>query len=333
MKIRNGEIPTGKGDYIYVIERLVKWYGSLEKFVDAYYAAGFEWMFIKIFNGYVEGTGGGKYDTNSEGKSIQMVLLDALMPLLYAKGIKAHAWGYCFGNTTPYRKWKKQDHLESDLAVNILRRYAERGTPFLSFTVNGEKELKNGGGAVAPAYSLMSRVTTKLKSDPLIDVPVGFSSFRFPSLHNLPWETILEFCDFGQPQIYWQGSDNVEEQTIKSIQEWIEIKDIPQVVAGTTYTHDGVWWPTPEHQQEFIDTLKIYTYDQVPAVCWWEHYYTLLQPGNYEIISSFEYGEKAEIPDPEPDPEPDTATKQEWFDTGNKAAWSEMERIAQGHLE
>jgi hypothetical protein len=259
IKIRDGNLPTGKGTFLWLLPRLVELFGSLGGLVDQLAEDGYQWVCIKAHDGTLFGSG---YDDN------QVELLDQIIPLLDAVNIEAHGWGYNYGNTTNWLKFNDQQGKETARIVEALVRW-----PFRSWTLNAEKEFKVTGGNTA-AVNLINLVRETLSTHPDgIDVPVGLSTFRFVSSHpEFPFAGFLGGCDFAGPQVYWQGSNFPVDQLVRSVNEWKAIADLPMVVAGTTYP-EGAWWPTGDQLVRFNEAAK--EMENVIATCYWEHYYPL----------------------------------------------------------
>lgn len=268
IKIRDGNLPTGKGMFIWLLPRLEILFGSMGAMVDQLAADGFQWVCVKAQHGYELGC------SPSYDPPAQIRLLDELVPALEQAGIEAHAWGYNFGNTTNWRKFNDQEGKEIARIEEAMVRWR-----FRSWTLNAEPEFKVQGGNTA-AVNLVNNLGDALAANPEgIDVPIGLSSYRFVSAHSawgnepgFPFWGFLQGCDFAAPQVYWQKSNYPIDQLVRSVNEWKAVADLPFVVAGTVYP-EGSWWPTGDQVLRFSEAAK--EMDNVVAICYWEHYYPL----------------------------------------------------------
>jgi hypothetical protein len=257
--------------------------------VDELQKSGYQWVCVKAQHGYALGCSP-SYDTKA-----QIELLDGFVPTAEGAGIEIHGWGYNFGNTTTWRKLNNQQGKETDRIVEALIRWR-----FRSWTLNAEHNFKVTGGNTA-AVNLVNLVRETLETHPEdIDVPIGLSSYRFPSSHtDFPFAGFLQNCDFAAPQVYWQKSKYAVDQLEKSVKEWKAIEDLPFVVAGTVYP-EGEWWPTGEQVRAFNQAAK--NMPEVIATCYWEHYYPYHNKRQdlIDALNDFVWEQKPEEPTPEP---------------------------------
>jgi hypothetical protein len=300
MKIRDGNLPIGKGTFIYRLTNLAQTFPSLRALVDQLVRDGYQWVAIKAQDGYM--LGAGYYDD-------EVRLLDTFVPMLEKAGIEAHGWGYCYGNTNLWRRTRNWHKMESDRIVEALIRWR-----FRSWMVDVEKEFKIENASTI-AKNLMSLIKTKLVSHPAgIDVPIGLSSYRHPSEHNtwsggwgFPFGAFLQYCDFSNPQVYWVGKNNVEEQTEQAVREWNEIKELSIVAAGTIYRDPRTGWrPTGDQVARFNVLCK--EMPEVIATCYWEHREPFARGYNDIITALSEFDWRATT-EPEPEPEFDCKTE------------------------
>jgi hypothetical protein len=259
-KIRDGNLPTGKGTFMWLLPRLVSQFGSVDAMVNRLVDDGYQWVCVKAQHGYALGCSP-SYDPPK-----QIEILDEFVPAAEAAGLEMHGWGYNFGNTTAIRKLNDQQGKEIARIVEALVRWQ-----FRSWTVNAEYTFKVSGGATA-ASSLMTTLRQTIAANPEeIDVPIGLSSYKFVSSHpDFPFIHFLVNCDFSAPQVYWQLSRYPVEQLQKSVGEWNAVMTLPIVASGTLYP-EGSWWPTGEQVMQFSEAAK--AMQEVIATNYWEHYY------------------------------------------------------------
>ncbi len=87
---------------------------------------------------------------------------------------------------------------------------------------------------------------------------VGYTAYRYPSMHQeFPW-TCLEYFDYHAPQIYWVGRHNPAEQLQKSHVELMALKKMPVIPIGSAYTDSDTadWAPTEADLKEFDAKCK-----------------------------------------------------------------------------
>jgi hypothetical protein len=275
-KIRDGNLPTGKGTFFWLMPRLVDLFGSVDALVDKLVEDGFQWVMVKAQHGYALGC------SPSYDPAAQISLLDQFVPAAEEAEIQVHGWGYNFGNTTAYRRWNDQQGKETARIVEALVRWR-----FRSWTLNAEHNFKVSGGNTA-AIDLTNLVRETLAAHPEeIDVPVGLSSYRYVSSHpDFPFQGFLQGCDFSSPQVYWQLSRFPVDQLVKSVGEWNAVVELPIVAAGTVYP-EGSWWPTGDQLRLFNEAAK--AMPEVIATCYWEHYYPYHNEKNDLIAALAEF--------------------------------------------
>lgn len=285
MKIRDGEIPTGKGMFVWVLSRCAG--GDMARLVQMCIDAGIKWISIKVANGT------SVYKGSAAEFWQQQKLLDRLVPLAKAAGIGVHFWGYTYA---------QRPGKESGPIIEMIRKHRP-----LSYTINAEKEYKNQAGKQA-AIDHASAIRWAMQissSDDIPDIPIGLSSYRWPSVHpEFPWTEFAEFIDFHNPQVYWQGAENPGAQLIRSVNELKKLKDIPIIPAGTMYPH-GRWKPTPAHIIQFMATAQQLG---LLGVHFWEWYYAEKKyPELWDAMANFIWVDQSGSEPPQP-PEPETPT-------------------------
>jgi hypothetical protein len=290
-KIRDGNLPTGKGTFVWLLPRLVDLFGSVGAMVEKLVEDDYQWVCVKAQHGYVLGC------SPSYDPAAQIEILDEFVPAAEEAGIEMHGWGYNFGNTTAFRRWNDQQGKEIARIVEALVRWR-----FRSWTVNAEHDFKASGGRTA-ATTLINSLRESLAAHlEEIDVPIGLSSYKFISSHpDFPFSAFLQSCDFSGPQVYWQLSRFPVDQLEKSVGEWTAVADLPVVPAGTLYP-EGSWWPTGEQVTQFNEAAK--AMENVIGTNYWEYYY----PVRYNkddlttALASFDWPSIPMDDDPPPDP-------------------------------
>ena len=214
-------LPLGKGYYVWQIPRC----GSIELIVSQAKAAKINHVFIKIADG-ISG-----YNIVN-GVDLAKQLVDALK----AEGIEAWGWGYAYLN---------YPDVEATVAVT---RIAETGV--VGFAIDAEKEAK-WRRVQAATYC------AKLRAGVGQSLPIGLSSYRFPSLHpELPWDEFRAICNFDMPQVYWMNAHNPGAQLRRSVTEYFNMTPkLPYVPTGAAYREFG-WQPTKAEVVEFMAVAK-----------------------------------------------------------------------------
>ena len=138
-----------------------------------------------------------------------------------------------------------------------------------------------------------------------IDVPVGLSTYRYPSLHReLSYKTFLEVCDFVMPQVYWVSASNAGSQLKRSLNEWRELTDLPIYPTGAAFTEHG-WTATASEVLDFLRTAVGLELDAVNF--WvWRHAVNL---GLWDYIAQFPWPSVDTPPLPLPELPPEIGIK------------------------
>jgi len=94
---------------------------------------------------------------------------------------------------------------------------------------------------------------TELRSG-LAATPVALSSYRYPSIHRIPWSAFLASCDYNMPQVYWEQAHNPEVQLPRSLAENRALTPLrPIFPTGAAYGAGG-WEATPDDIRRFLQT-------------------------------------------------------------------------------
>jgi hypothetical protein len=90
---------------------------------------------------------------------------------------------------------------------------------------------------------------------------VGLCSYRYPSMHDIPWSAFLnhEKVDIATPQVYWLEAHNPAEQLTCSEGEYRAKTDKPYIPIGPTFGVAG-WEPTVDDLTAFVDTCEARRY-------------------------------------------------------------------------
>lgn len=95
-------------------------------------------------------------------------------------GLSCGAWGYSYGRNV-------------DGEVLAIRKTVSLQPDFYVLDVEGEYE---ASGMRNTAQDLLGKLGS-------LGLPLGYTSFAFPSYHPVPFDIFSRYCDFTMPQIYW----------------------------------------------------------------------------------------------------------------------------------
>jgi hypothetical protein len=187
--------------------------------------AGFTRVYLKVADG-------GYLFNVTNGKD----LCPDTVKVLHAAGLEVYGWQYFYGYPT----------YEIAAAVKRIQTLMLDG-----YVLDAEAEFKTADGG-NKAAQIVNGIRSACPNTPL-----GFSSFRFPSLHpEFPWSAFLSLCDFNAPQVYWEQAHNAGDQLRRCVAEFSGMKPLKPILAvGPTYKNNG-WAPTVEETAEFIETAK-----------------------------------------------------------------------------
>lgn len=275
----SGKIPVGKSMFVWDLERIKRRYGTLTDFVVRMKDGGVTAFLVKLVEGRL---------------LYNEALAPAFMAVCAENGIDVHGWSYNYGETNTWRENNDQADVEAELSARMVVKYGLK-----SWILNCELEWKGADGAPAPWRDEALELTgwyNHFWSEAGLDVPIGFTSFKFPSAHNLAWEEFLTNVDYFVPQVYWQGVTSVNgpvDQLNRSVREWREKGgDLPFVVAGTIYKESNypvegqTWWPSSGQVTMFSQAVK----DQgLDGVTYWEGAEHLPVPELWEAVAGFDW--------------------------------------------
>ena len=139
------------------------------------------------------------------------------------------------------------------------------------------------------------------------DRPLGFTSFRYPSLHpEFHWDVFFINCDYASPQVYWEQASNPRQQLERSLAEHQAWTNMPIIPIGAAYPA-GSWRPTPGQVNDFYTTVMAH---DLPGWSWWEWYYAHLDPDIWQALAAH----KTNITPPEnPEIPPAPVNKRKWW--------------------
>jgi hypothetical protein len=160
----------------------------------------------------------------------------AVVTALHDRNIRVWGWHYIYG---------KQPADEARLAVSQVHAFGLDG-----FCLDAEAEFTQMGKDSA-ARTFMTELRGGLPR-----LPIAVSSYRYPSLHQIPWSIFLERCDYNMPQVYWEKSHNPDEQLDRSTKELLAL-DPPRAVfpTGSAYGAAG-WEATPADLRHFLKAAR-----------------------------------------------------------------------------
>lgn len=214
----------GKGFYIWKIEKCEN--GDVEEIAGKAEVGNLSHILVKIANGI--------YSYNYDWQK-NIDLVPPLAEKLRQKGIQMWGWHYVFGD---------QPAKEAQKAIERIRELKVDG-----FVIDAEGHYK-GKHASAKTYMDLLR-------DEISDIPIGLSSYRYPSYHpQLPWDEFLSQCDINMPQVYWLKSHNPGAQLERCVEEFRSLKFTPPIFpTGAAFT-EWDWAPTADEVEAFLDKAK-----------------------------------------------------------------------------
>lgn len=257
---------TGKGFFVWVIDRCEG--GDPAAIAALAKAAGLEHVLIKIADGAT---------FYNRDRTTGYDHVPAVVAALRKQGLAVWGWQYIYG----------YDPLgEARVAISSVLSLELDG-----FIVNAEAEYKLAGRGRA-AESYMATLRTGLK-----DIPIGLSSYRFPSYHReFPWAQFVKAVDFVMPQVYWMGAHNPGYQLQRSFQEYQALQpDKVYIPTGAAFRESG-WQPTFGEVLEFMEAAQSLG---LGGVNFWEWGNTRKWcPECWAMIAEFDYGNPIVPPPP-----------------------------------
>lgn len=189
-------------------------------------SAGLSHVIVKIADG-VNAVG-----FDASGKDFTAPVVNALRD----SGFAVWGWQSVYG---------AEPSLEADIAIARAQALRLEG-----YVVNAGAEYQRPGRASA-AGVFMRTVRNGLA------VPIALSSYRFPNYHpELPWSTLLEFCDLHMPQVTWEEAHNAGAQLRESKRQCDALPNArPYMPTGPAYGISG-WNPLANEINEFLNTAR-----------------------------------------------------------------------------
>ena len=245
----------GKGFFIWKIPYCEK--GDVKAIADLAAQAGLSHILIKISDGIV--------DYNID-RTTKKDLVPDLVQEMRTRKIAVWGWQYVYGYSPTG---------EADKVVQRTQKLNLDG-----LIVNAENEFKQAGMEKA-AWAYMKRIRTALP-----DLPIGLSSYRYPSLHRqFPWRHFLEFCDFNMPQVYWMGANNPGDQLVRCVREFQSVTPVRPIIPTGSAFKQGNWSATSQEVEQFLTTAQSLNFN---AANFWEWSNTRrLLPEVWDTISGY----------------------------------------------
>ena len=210
-------------------------------------------------------------------------------------GIRAWGWHYVYG---------KEPAGEARVALSQVRSLGLDGC-----CIDAEAEFKQAGKDAA-ARSYMTELRGGLPG-----LPLALSSYRYPSLHAIPWSAFLERCDYNMPQVYWEHAHNPGEQLERSARELARLHPSrPVFPTGSAYGVGG-WQATADDLRQFLDVARrlglaganFYSWDYASAAS---------RTALWNAVADFDWQPAAEPDEPAEEPR-DDGIVQAFFDALN----------------
>lgn len=274
---------TGKGLYIWKLKDCEG--GNLAQMVSEASAAGVSHVLVKILDGtwyynlrpYYDSAGNLQWADD---------LLPPMVEAFHSVGIQVWGWQYIY---------LENPALEGQRAV---QRVSDLGLD--GFVIDAEKEVK---GQPAKSQTYVDNLT---KYNGGVEVPVAFSSYRYPTLHpEIPYKTFLKVSQYIMPQMYWEGAHNPGSQLTRCVSDYVKLSNLPMIPTGSAYRR-GAWQCTPADLVDFMDAAKMFG---LPGVNFWVWNDSQIRaiPGLWGAFAGYQWGN----PQP-PTPPPTTVPLAVW---------------------
>jgi hypothetical protein len=261
LPIPSGELPEGKGMFLYVIDRI----GTAVEVAEKAKAAGFDWVAIKVQNGRLL-TDGGK-----DERYFLQLPIKQMFQELQKRGIQAIGWGYVYLNSD------EQVLYEAATTLDAIRLYEPDG-----WIINAEGEARG-------QHTRVQRYLEGLRHWLKNDYVLGYSGYRFPKTYqpDYPIKQFATFCNYAVPQVYWVGAHNPGEQLDRCLAEYFELDALygtrtTIIPAGAAYP-SGNWKPSVTELRLFYTAVKSH---RLPGWTYWEWYYAKNEPTWWAEIAS-----------------------------------------------
>ena len=211
----------GKGFFIWQVWRCEG--QDISAVADLATRARFSHVLVKVADG------ASPYNITGAGDDLAQRLVRAL----HERNILAVGWHYIYG----------YDPLaEANIAIQRAQTLGLDG-----YVLDVEAPYKQTGRE-QDARVFMSRLRELLP-----DLPVGLSSYRYPTYHpQIPWEAFLEKCDYNMPQVYWLQAHNPGDQLVRSVREFQNIAPFRPIIPTGAAFKQGDWLPSVSDVEEFL---------------------------------------------------------------------------------
>jgi len=236
---KDNKIPRGKGMYAWRLDKVAG--GNMALMAQQAKEAGFKWVSIKAVE---------------RGNLYNKERINAAVAELRAVGISARAWGYVYPDDV-VNQAQKTAKIVNDLG-------------FDGYDLDIEQEWKVGDLSIKA-----TQYAQTLKTNLSAYVGIGLCSYRYPSLHPLPWKEFLAITDYHIPQVYWAGANldnSPASQLKKSFDQLTALKNIPFVPLGIACgmpINNVMWYPTIAQLNNFSQSSATYPgygyYEWTPA--------------------------------------------------------------------
>lgn len=262
-----GMTPLGKGYYLWQLPYCDG--ADPARIADRARRARLSHVLIKIADG-------GYWDYNVDEER-ELDLVPPVLKALRDIGVEVWGWQYVRGDrplTEAERGIKRIGELDVD-----------------GFVVDAEHEYREWSKERA-AHTYMSELREAFP-----DLPMALSTYRYPRSHPaLPYDAFLEYCDYAMPQVYFEQKHNPEEQLLRSVDQYMQLKQArPVIPTAPTYSR-GEWKPTPEEIHRFLQRAKDSGLEGANA--WsWDYATREAHLDLFEAVATFEWEEKPEIAD------------------------------------
>lgn len=259
----------GKGFFIWKIQNCEG--GDAARIASEAKKAGLTHVLIKIANGI--------YSDNLD-LDRKVDLVPPVAQALRSAGIEVWGWHYVYGDSPTS---------EAQIAIRRVQELDLDG-----YVIDAETQYKASGKELSAKLFMQ-----ELKAGLGDTVPVALSSYRYPSLHPIPWNQFLEKCDYIMPQVYWMQANNPGDQLEQTLREYESpsIKyHLPIIPVGAAFKENG-WEPTKDEVVEFLDTAQSLN---LTAANFWDWYSCreILKPKNevWEVIARYDWNTSPETP-------------------------------------
>ena len=233
------QLPQGKGMFIWKIKNCAG--GDVDAIARQAAALGLSWVAPKITAGW---------HTYNWRKDASGVWVDDYIPALKAAldavGVALWGWGSV---------WLLNGDREATVAKARVEQFGLQG-----FLIDAEGQAKESADRYRQARNYSAVMGQA-------DFAVGLCSYRYPEYHpELPWDELLDCCDFHAPQVYWIHGRDPAGQLGLSMSSLRVLRDLPFVPAGPAFDEHG-WCPMSTELDDFDAACQD---TGCLGVIWWE---------------------------------------------------------------